>query len=61
MAGRAEASIDVRVDTEKAERDLQNFSDAMDRSRGSKSEAAKALGIPRTTLINKLKRYGLFP
>ncbi len=26
---------------------------------GSRTEAAKALGIPRTTLLNKIRRYGL--
>jgi len=28
-------------------------------SRGSRAEAGKALGVPRTTLLNKIKRYGL--
>jgi len=26
---------------------------------GSRTEAARALGIPRTTLLNKIRRYGL--
>jgi len=26
---------------------------------GNQSHAAKALGMPRTTFINKLRRYGL--
>ncbi len=26
---------------------------------GSRTEAAKLLGVPRTTLINKIRRYGL--
>jgi DNA-binding protein Fis len=27
--------------------------------RGSRTEAAKLLGVPRTTLLNKMRRYGL--
>jgi DNA-binding protein Fis len=26
---------------------------------GSRTEAAKLLGVPRTTLINKIRRFGL--
>jgi len=26
---------------------------------GSRTEASRALGIPRTTLLNKIRRYGL--
>lgn len=42
---------------EQAER--RRIVDAMRAARGSRTEASKALGMPRTTLINKLKRYGL--
>ena len=28
-------------------------------ARGSHTEAAKILGVPRTTLINRVNRYGL--
>jgi two-component system response regulator HydG len=34
---------------------------ALDRAGGSKSEAARLLGIPRTTLIDKLRRHGIEP
>ena len=34
---------------------------ALDRAGGSKSEAARLLGIPRTTLIDKLRRHGVEP
>jgi transcriptional regulator with AAA-type ATPase domain len=37
----------------------QRVAEALHEARGSRSEAARALGIPRTTLINKLRRYGL--
>lgn len=33
--------------------------DALARARGSRTEAARALGMPRTTLINKMQRHGL--
>lgn len=42
---------------EQAER--RKIADAMREARGSRTEAARTLGMPRTTLINKLKRYGL--
>jgi DNA-binding NtrC family response regulator len=32
---------------------------ALDQHRGSRTEAAKALGMKRTTLLNKMSRYGL--
>jgi DNA-binding NtrC family response regulator len=33
--------------------------DALDEARGNKSEAARLLGLPRSTLVSKLKKYGL--
>jgi DNA-binding NtrC family response regulator/tetratricopeptide (TPR) repeat protein len=33
--------------------------EALARSRGSRTEAARSLGMPRTTLINKMQRHGL--
>jgi transcriptional regulator of acetoin/glycerol metabolism len=32
---------------------------ALDQHRGSRTEAARALGMKRTTLLNKMRRYGL--
>ena len=33
--------------------------EALANSRGSRTVAAKSLGIPRTTFLNKMKRFGL--
>jgi sigma-54-dependent transcriptional regulator len=33
--------------------------EALRQTRGSRTDAARLLGIPRTTLINKIRRYGL--
>ncbi len=35
------------------------ISEVLAQARGSRTEAAKALGMPRTTLINKMQRHGL--
>jgi transcriptional regulator of acetoin/glycerol metabolism len=37
----------------------RRIAEALSQARGSRTEAAKALGIPRTTFISKLRRYGL--
>ena len=42
---------------EMAER--RRVEEALQNARGSRTEAAKKLGMPRTTFINKLRRYGL--
>ena len=56
-----------RVDLD-ADADHREVMEAIERERlvtalraagGNRSGAARALGIPRTTLINKLRRYGL--
>jgi DNA-binding NtrC family response regulator len=44
---------------EMAESEKSRIADALKQSRNSRTDAAKALGIPRTTLLNKMKRYGL--
>ena len=33
--------------------------DALEQSHGNKSQAARALGLPRSTFFSKLKKYGL--
>jgi transcriptional regulator of acetoin/glycerol metabolism len=37
----------------------RRLSAALATANGNQSHAARALGIPRTTLINKLRRHGL--
>jgi DNA-binding NtrC family response regulator len=62
--GESELELDEgRVPTtlleELAQAERRRIAEAAGQARGSRTEAAKALGMPRTTLINKLKRYGL--
>jgi DNA-binding NtrC family response regulator len=52
----APASLGVRP-LEQTERDAIRI--ALDATSGNRSAAAKALGIARSTLLEKLKRYGL--
>ncbi len=44
---------------ELAESEKLRIAEALKQARNSRTDAAKALGIPRTTLLNKMKRYGL--
>ena len=44
---------------ELAHSERRRIAEALGQARGSRTEAAKALGIPRTTFISKLRRYGL--
>ncbi len=53
----AEVPTTLIEELEQAER--RRVGEALSQSRGSRTEAAKALGMPRTTLINRMKRYGL--
>jgi transcriptional regulator with GAF, ATPase, and Fis domain len=54
--GRKEAGSHTEVISE-IER--QRLSEALERAGGNKSEAARSLGLKRSTFFNKLKRYGL--
>ena len=42
-----------------SEIERQRLVDALEKARGNKSEAARSLGLKRSTFFNKLKRYGL--
>jgi transcriptional regulator of acetoin/glycerol metabolism len=53
--GRAPATLGEEL--EQAER--ARIVEALAQARGSKTEASKALGMPRTTLIHKMNRFGL--
>jgi DNA-binding NtrC family response regulator/tetratricopeptide (TPR) repeat protein len=53
----AEVPTTLIEELEQAER--RRVGEALSQARGSRTEAAKVLGVPRTTLINRMKRYGL--
>ncbi len=53
----AEVPTTLIQELEQAER--RRVGEALAQARGSRTEAAKILGLPRTTLINRVKRYGL--
>jgi transcriptional regulator with PAS, ATPase and Fis domain len=44
---------------ELAQAERGRIMEALAQARGSRTEAAKALGMPRTTLIHKLRRFGI--
>lgn len=53
----AQAPANLLEEMEHAER--QRIHEALAQARGSRTEAARSLGIPRTTFINKMRRFGL--
>jgi DNA-binding NtrC family response regulator len=53
----AEVPTTLIEELEQAER--RRMAEALTQTRGSRTEAARVLGMPRTTLINKMRRYGL--
>jgi transcriptional regulator with PAS, ATPase and Fis domain len=53
----AEVPTTLIQELEQAER--RRVGEALAQARGSKTEAARILGVPRTTLINRVKRFGL--
>jgi DNA-binding NtrC family response regulator len=53
----AEVPTTLIEELEQAER--RRVGEALAQARGSRTDAAWILGMPRTTLINKLRRYGL--
>jgi transcriptional regulator with PAS, ATPase and Fis domain len=44
---------------EMAQAERARIVEALAQTRGSKTEAARALGMPRTTLLHKMRRYGI--
>jgi DNA-binding NtrC family response regulator len=52
-----EDGIDMRVYLETLERGF--IAQALDRTEGNKNKAAELLGLKRTTLVEKIRRYGL--
>src|SRR5512135_545336 len=57
--GEPPAEIDDRGDAEVIAFERQRLLDALDEARGNKSEAARLLGMPRSTLCSKLKKHEL--
>jgi transcriptional regulator with PAS, ATPase and Fis domain len=55
--GDSRAATTLLEELEQAEK--RRVIEALQQTRGSRTEAAKVLGVPRTTLLNKIKRYGL--
>ena len=55
--GDGKAATTLLEEMEQAEK--RRVVEALQQTRGSRTEAAKVLGVPRTTLLNKIKRYGL--
>ena len=53
----AEVPTTLIQELEQAER--RRVGEVLQQVRGSRTEAARILGMPRTTLINKIRRYGL--
>jgi DNA-binding NtrC family response regulator len=53
--GQAATTLVEELDLAEKRRVLE----VLGQTRGSRTEAAKLLGIPRTTLLNKLRRYGM--
>ena len=38
---------------------MRRIEDALRETNGNKSEAARLLGLSRTTMLSKMKRYGI--
>ena len=57
LAARPDADDDLDAELSAYER--QRLLDALDEARGNKSEAARLLGMPRSTFCSKLKKHGM--
>jgi DNA-binding NtrC family response regulator len=54
-----EGSMPSTLNEELGAAEKSRIVDALARARGSRTEAARDLGMPRTTLINRMQRHGL--
>jgi sigma-54-dependent transcriptional regulator len=54
-----ERSMPVTLDEELEQTERRRIQEALRQTANSKADAARLLGIPRTTLINRIKRHGL--
>ncbi len=50
---------DDDLDAELSAYERQRLVDALDEARGNKSEAARLLGMPRSTFCSKMKKHGM--
>jgi transcriptional regulator with PAS, ATPase and Fis domain len=57
--GLTESRVAVTLEEELEAQEKRRIEEALAASRGSRADAARALGIPRTTLLNRMKRFGL--
>lgn len=58
VGGTAPVAVDVRF-LAATHRRLADILAALRAAGGNQSSAARALGLPRTTFLNKLRRHGL--
>ena len=58
-AARKDADHDDDFDGELSAYERQRLLDSLDEARGNKSEAARLLGMPRSTFTSKLKKHGM--
>jgi two-component system C4-dicarboxylate transport response regulator DctD len=54
-----ETSVPTTLLEELGEAEKRRVAEVLRQVGGSRTEAARLLGVPRTTLLNKIRRYGL--
>jgi transcriptional regulator of acetoin/glycerol metabolism len=54
-----ETNVPTTLLEELGEAEKRRVTEVLRQVGGSRTEAAKLLGVPRTTLLNKIRRYGL--
>jgi len=54
-----DAEVASTLSEELLQAERRRMVEALAQARGSRSDAARALGMARTTLVTKMKRYGI--